>query len=1446
MNPLDYCGLCDPGFEDYNVSFEDNRSFKDLVSDSKEEYLQINKTVNDEVLDRKGVILWLVAKATKIIVSQFDIDNILSCTDDSEVIKILEHHGAAIRYVANKGFESALHIAAKFGAADVVAWLLGNGAAINTRDNEFKSPLHVATKHGHLNVVKQLAACGADMKLDDYQHGSVLNIAAAYGHIHIIKWLLQKKFQINYKTRNGKIALHTALYNNQFETVEWLVNNGADVNITNCDDVAAVHIAASSGKVEVLKWLYDRGARLFVRNDRKETPFHIAAQLGHFEILECLITKGATVNQITKNGNTALHLAVINSHLNIIKYLVHNDDTNLHTKNKSKRSMLHAAAENGSLGIFKLLKKHGCPCDDSIVDDAGNSLLHTSANHVEILDYLLRLGLNVDLKNDRGETVLMTAAKFNNFESVELLLYYQADMAELHEGAAKWIKIAAKENNWDILHTLLDVDINVDVLYDGKALLHLLYYSLEGVKILVEYGADVNVLDKNDETTLYKATKANAVDVIDYLLEHNADLNCENAKLNYPLHCAASEENWELVRKFVEHGANVNAIDSGSNLVLHYAVTNHKMLKYLVEQISDANVSIDFENFDGHTALFKAARIGKLDSVKYLVQNGADVNKIDDDNLSIIQRAAGFQHWDVVKYLILKGANVNFCNINCRSVLHLALSTYNNVDIVAWLLNHNANPNLLDRDGFTILHHCARAAFSKDLEVAKLLLESGADVTATDRDGNTVLHLAVKNAKFIKLFLQKGCEVNVYNNSGFTVLHLAARLNMLDSVKALVKSGADIDALDSDNTSVMYLAAEKKNWSIVRYLVCQGADVNLRDESGTSVLHVAVRCMNNGEIVGLVRLLVAKGANLNAQDFNGNTILHVIKNYGEIAIYLIEKGANVNLKNDEGNTVLHKIIMNHEIASKNFTSTVNLAPWLLNREISVVNQSESVLADSMTYHRYLKALLFIIENCENINESDNDGKNALHYAAGSGNLVALQYLLDHNANIHSYTKHGNNFLHIAVLKERCDSIKYILHLPNIDILNSTCENHDTALHLAARVSNVEVAKLLVEHGIQLDVKNNKKYTALHIAAKQGSDGMVKFLIACGADVNETCKSKYTALHLAAKYSHMSVMETLVENSIMTKTDLETKENISVSDEEKMEVSNNRTNTNAKTKPGETVLHVAVTFGKFRGETPQIVKYLVQNGVVAIDELDVQGNSALHAACKTDMPLDLIALLVDNGAEVTLKNKNGNTPLHFAARIGYADIIEFLLEKGADINARNNKGNTPVQISTSNGKYVAFQSLVKNGANLDLKNQKGLTIYHMAATSPSGYGMFQFLKTEKPDINFQVQLNEKSKKKQPPLTYALKCRNGSKKCVNFLRKLTNVHDQDVLGNTILHYACRYSDSFLVEYLLCKGADVHAENKEGETPYDISVKYVKKDIIKLLVSNGCHVRIAKSTS
>ena len=245
--------------------------------------------------------------------------------------------------------------------------------------------------------------------------------------------------------------------------------------------------------------------------------------------------------------------------------------------------------------------------------------------HLEMVQYLVEMGVDKDKATDDGWTALHCAAQKGHLAVVQ----YLVEMGAVKEKATD-----------DIWTALLMAAMNG----------HLVV-----VQYLVEMGADKEKATDDGWTALLIAAVNGHLGVVQYLVEQGADKENANNGGVSPLYIAAANGHLGIVQYLIEIGANKDkAADDGWTPLLAAAQNGHlAMVRYLVEQGADKEKA---EN-EGASPLYVAAHEGRLAVVQYLVEMGADKDKADNNGWSPLYIAAQNGHLAVVKYLVEHGAD---------------------------------------------------------------------------------------------------------------------------------------------------------------------------------------------------------------------------------------------------------------------------------------------------------------------------------------------------------------------------------------------------------------------------------------------------------------------------------------------------------------------------------------------------------------------------------------------------------------------------------------------------------------------------------------------------------------------------------------------------------------------------------------------------------------------
>jgi ankyrin repeat protein len=187
-------------------------------------------------------------------------------------------------------------------------------------------------------------------------------------------------------------------------------------------------------------------------------------------------------------------------------------------------------------------------------------------------------------------------------------------------------------------------------------------------------------------------------------------------------------------------------------------------------------------------SLSAACRGGDLEKTEELVKKGADVNgeiiahvknkktqKLEKLKSNILIETIKHQQQDIIKYLIKNGADINKSNSKGVTPLMFAIMYFpQKLEIVEFMLNHQANLKVKDKAGNTPLTGAVGAGRAA---AVKLLMKHGANVNAPTRKGLTPLMLAVasNNPEMFKLLLENGADMNKRHPKGWTVFQLDRR-----------------------------------------------------------------------------------------------------------------------------------------------------------------------------------------------------------------------------------------------------------------------------------------------------------------------------------------------------------------------------------------------------------------------------------------------------------------------------------------------------------------------------------------------------------------------------------------------------------------------------------------------------------------------------------------------
>jgi ankyrin repeat protein len=515
-----------------------------------------------------------------------------------------------------------------------------------------------------------------------------------------------------------------------------------------------------------------------------------------------------------------------------------------------------------------------------------------------------------------GGAAFVDAAMNGNRDAVRALLKEGADVNTTQADGMTALHWAAQKGDVELAKMLLYASANLKATTRIGGYTPLLIASRNGdapmIDTLTQAGADANAPTTNGTTPLMLAAAAGKPAAVKALLAHGANVNAKEAvKGETALTFAAAFGRADVIRALTASGADVKATTNAIDLA---GFAKEEQERLAAErgnnggragrgnppggrgaapqgpQIAGVNRQYNYTElvgfWGGLAPMHLAARQGELESVKALIEAGADINQRGaGDPVSPMLIATMNGQFDLARYLLDKGANPNLAQSNGVAPLYAALNCQwaakalypqprayeqqhtSYLDLMQALLEKGADPNArltkkvwyaqydfdqsgVDETGATPFW---RAAYASDVDAMKLMLKYGADpdittmrsagrvrvgdVTREVVDVSPLPPVAVGGPGVTALLAASG----VGYGEGFAANHHRfAPGGMLAAVKYLVEDlHADVNARDHDGNTAIHNAAARGDNEMILYLVSKGADPKFVNREGKTTVDMA-------------------------------------------------------------------------------------------------------------------------------------------------------------------------------------------------------------------------------------------------------------------------------------------------------------------------------------------------------------------------------------------------------------------------------------------------------------------------------------------------------------------------------------------------------------------------------------------------------------------------------
>lgn len=621
----------------------------------------------------------------------------------------------------------------------------------------------------------------------------------------------------------------------------------------------------------------------------------------------------------------------------------------------------------------------------------------------------------------------------------------------------------------------------------------------------------------------------------------------------------------------------------------------------------------------------------------------------------------------------------------------------------------------------------------------------------------------------------------IYGGYGLTLLHLLVWHNFYDAIKAMFDdgrlSGEDVNVTDDKGYGLtpLLLACCRGNLAMTELLLEHGADVSASDKRGMNAFHFLAYPRFEGlansrtEKTALQREAIARllTCDINQKDQEGFTPLVRLLTSSYCSDYswpltevFLDKGAETDYVDENGDSLLM-------LAMKNGHMTAALQLMQRHKELVQMANKEGVTPIQHAHDWRNEGLCLALADC-GAEPVDTAPMSISDLSRITGNAFCTRS--DDDLDGLSFALYLTEKLIAAVDMDDDDELGYVTDIfhnalqsdPKYRVLDA-CQkaglDFTMPIHMGGSISCLRDECLGVSYGV----------------------GVIRKLMDMGVDMNAGVIKGRTPINILMSKNVASGLSQKYVDFFRDAAELVSKE--------------------------------------------------------SMEELDGNGIAAVHMAARKGH-VDALAVMIKKGVDVNLSEdvpaQSGTTPLHEACIYGHADVVKLLMDAGADDTVKNCKGNTPAHCAVRNDK--GGEKLSNEARARVLKELKNLDI-------PGEYGRTPLMQAQLLDLTAPrdllpiflekgVDVNRRDDQGMTALML-----NADHYCFKdvikpLIQAGADIQVADNDGNTALHYALQYGDQGVARYLIKKGADYNLPNNDGKTPVQIAVETGMDTVLELM--------------
>ncbi|XP_071086410.1 putative ankyrin repeat protein RF_0381 [Haliotis cracherodii] len=553
------------------------------------------------------------------------------------------------------------------------------------------------------------------------------------------------------------------------------------------------------------------------------------------------------------------------------------------------------------------------------------------------------------------------------------------------------------------------------------------------------------------------------------------------------------------------------------------------------------------------------------------------------------------------------------------------------------------------------------------------------------------------------------------------------------------------------------------------------------------------------------------------------------KAHKDVFDLLVREGADLLPVDNDDNSILLLACEGGNIDIVQYLLTQNLT------DINSANQDKQTPAMKAAFKGHEDMFGLLVGKGADLSLTDLNYSSILHLACTGGNIEIVNYLLT-EALVDTNSTDENNYTPAIIAATAGHRNVFDLLVVKGADLTILGDDDNSVLHAASRGGNIEIVRnVLTRNIVNINARGIDEMTPVLEAALNGHDEVFDLLVEKEADLLIVAHYGDTILHEACRGGNVQIVKYVLNQNIV---DVNSKGYNGLTPAMKAAVGGHkavfylllekRPDLSPTDDDGNNLLHMAC-----EGGNVELVKYVLALNSVDINSRTEDGRTpAMVAASKGHK--DMLKLLVNEGADLSLVNNDGEDALHISLLCENMEMVKYILTQDVvNINGAEKNGMTPVLLAAEHGCIDLFDLVVSKGADLSSRYVAGKSILQSACLG----GNVDIVEYVLAQDNVLQDINRIGWNGWTPVMFA--AFQGNKEVFDLLVKkgadLAQINND---GNTILHLACAQNWK-IVKFLLSRNiVDINSRARNGRTPLMMTALSGSKTGFELLTRKGAN--------